>query len=147
MSLRMSDIINSKCHFAKKYVYGKRDFFQKWTATSGNVPLKMCAQRSRDQPAHPRRLIWIFTGWILDRNECKVLSSGRWRLWSDCADVQADLSLCWTHVSERTFSQVAARILMMQREIVGKFIVYVLIRDSLTVSWQTASWHLDSTGI
>ena len=29
--------------------------------------------------------------------------------WSDCADVQADLSLLWTHISEGTFSHVAAQ--------------------------------------
>ena len=32
---------------------------------------------------------------------------------SDCADVQADLSLCWAHMSESTFSYVATHSIML----------------------------------
>ena len=50
-----------------------------------------------DQTAHSRSLIRIFTGRILDRQGCKVSSCGQRRLWSDCKDAQAELSLRWTH--------------------------------------------------
>ena len=35
---------------------------------------------------------------------------GHRRLWSDCADAQADLSFCWAHMSAVTFSHVGALI-------------------------------------
>ena len=35
--------------------------------------------------------------------------SAQWRLWSDCDDAQADLSLCWAHRTFCWFCQVAAR--------------------------------------
>ena len=32
----------------------------------------------------------------------------QWIIWSDCANAQADLNLCWAHMQEDTFSDVAA---------------------------------------
>ena len=58
-----------------------------------------------DQSAHSHSLIRIFTWCILDSQGCK---RGQRRLWLDCADAQIDLSLSWVHVSEGTFSNVAA---------------------------------------
>ena len=37
---------------------------------------------------------------------------GQRRLWSDCADAQANLSLRWVHISEGTFSLVAVNIMI-----------------------------------
>ena len=53
-----------------------------------------------DQPGHPPSLIRVFAArmkefWVLSY----ILSRQR-RFWSDWADAQADLSLCWAH---RTF--------------------------------------------
>ena len=62
-----------------------------------------------DQPAHSRSLIRIFTGRFLDSQVCNVSLCGQRKLWSDCADAQADLSLRWAHISEGTFSHVGAR--------------------------------------
>ena len=39
-----------------------------------------------------------------------------WRFWSDCANVQADLNLRWTHMAEGTFSDVSAYV-KLRREI------------------------------
>ena len=48
-------------------------------------------------------------GAFSDSQGFKVSSCGQRRLWSDCADVQADLSLRWAHlVFVGTFSDVAA---------------------------------------
>ena len=61
-----------------------------------------------DQPVHLQSLISILTQHILDSQGCKVSSCGRRRLWADCANAQADLSLRWAHVSECTFSHIVA---------------------------------------
>ena len=53
-------------------------------------------------------LIRIFTGRIFDSQGGKISSCGLWRLWSDCADAQADLSLRWAYMSDSTFSDVTA---------------------------------------
>ena len=50
-----------------------------------------------DQPAHAPNLIRVFAvcmkkAWILS-----YPLSAHWRLWSDWADAQADLSHCWAH--------------------------------------------------
>ena len=44
-----------------------------------------------------------------DCQRCKVSSCGQRILWSNCADVQNDLTGSWTHMSEGTFSNVAAQ--------------------------------------
>ena len=44
------------------------------------------------------------------RKGCKVSSCVQRRLLSDCADAQADLSLRWAHISEGTFSHLAAQL-------------------------------------
>ena len=47
---------------------------------------------------HPPSLIRVCAARM---KKCWVLSflpSAQWRLWSDCTDVQADLSLCWAHI-------------------------------------------------
>ena len=67
----------------------------------------------------------IFTGRILDSLGCKVSSCGQRRLWSDCVDAQADLSLCWAHMSSGTFSHVAAGILVIH------YYVYKIKKPSL----------------
>ena len=51
-----------------------------------------------DQPGHPLSLIRDFavrmkTDWVLS-----YPLRAQWRLWSDWADAQADLSLCWAHM-------------------------------------------------
>ena len=63
-----------------------------------------------DQPGHPPSLIRVFAvhmkkAWILSY----PLSAQR-RLWSDWADAQADLSLCWAHMSVCWFCHEAAHI-------------------------------------
>ena len=50
-----------------------------------------------DQPGHPPILIRVIA---VHMKKAWVLSypfSAQWRLWSDWADAQADLSLCWAH--------------------------------------------------
>ena len=61
-----------------------------------------------DQPTHLRGPIKIYLnafGW--QRMQSFVKRTQR-RLWSDCADVQTNLSLRWAHTSESRLSHVAA---------------------------------------
>ena len=56
------------------------------------------------QPGHLPSLIRVFA---VCMKEAWVLSyplSGQWRLWSDWADAQADLSFCWAHMPFFWFS-------------------------------------------
>ena len=47
-----------------------------------------------DQPGHPPSLIRVFA--VMKKHWARnYLLSTQWRLWSDWADAQADLSLCW----------------------------------------------------
>ena len=59
------------------------------------------------QTEHLHSLIGSFTGRLCDIQGCNASSSGQRRLWSDCADAQADLR--WAHMSKGTFSHVAVR--------------------------------------
>ena len=90
--------------------------------------LQTCASSEDSiKPAHSRSLIRVFHGRILDSQERTVSSCGQRRLLSDCVDVQADLSLRWTYISEVTFSRVTAhyvyvlgRYVLKDRRINGK---------------------------
>ena len=76
--------------------------------------LRTCAPREdSDQPAHLGSLIRIFTERILNSQWCNVSLCGQRRLWSDCADAQADLSLRLTHMLEGTCSHTEAQLLVM----------------------------------
>ena len=59
-----------------------------------------------DQPAHSCNLITFFTERILDSQRCKVSLQGQRRLWPDCADAHANLSLRWAHMSVGKFSHI-----------------------------------------
>ena len=69
---------------------------------------KSAPSEGSDQPAHSCNLIRLFPGCVLDSQEWKVSSCGQWRLWSDCADAQADLSLRLANISDSTFPRNAA---------------------------------------
>ena len=68
----------------------------------------MYASEESVQPAHSCSLIRILIRCIFDSQGCNVSSCGQRRLWSDCGEVQPDLSLRWAHISECTVSHVAA---------------------------------------
>ena len=63
------------------YVVKCIDLFHKWTATLEIVPTDMYTHCS---------LFVIFTGHISDIQGCKISLCGQRRLWSHCADAQAD---------------------------------------------------------
>ena len=67
--------------------------------------------------AYTKFTLIIWTNWpqrrsrldctSLDSQESKISSGRQQRLWSDCADLQADLSLHWVNMSEGRFSHFA----------------------------------------
>ena len=68
-----------------------------WAATWQNQQNDCAPSEDSDQPGYPPSLIRIFTvrmkkAWVLSY----PFSTQR-RLWSDWANAQADLSLCWAH--------------------------------------------------
>ena len=95
--------------------------------------LKSARSEDSDQPAHLRSLIWIFTGRSLGSQGCKVSSCGQRRLWSDCADAQADQSLRWTHMSEGTFFDIVAHNITM-----------FLIRPHYVMAWKFIDKNVNS---
>ena len=68
-----------------------------WAVTWQNQQSECTPSEDSDQPGHPPSLIRVFAvrmkkPWVLSY----PLSAQR-RLWSDWADAQADLSLCWAY--------------------------------------------------
>ena len=68
-----------------------------WATSWQNQQCGCAPSEDSDQPGHPPSLIRVFAvrmkkAWVLSY----PLSAQR-RLWSDWADAQADLSLCWAH--------------------------------------------------
>ena len=68
-----------------------------WATTWQNQQCGCVPNEDSDQPGHPPSLIRVFA---VRMKKAWVLSyplSSQWRLWSDWADAQADLSLRWAH--------------------------------------------------
>ena len=98
------NIMWRKSRILKKCQHSETGILLPWAATSENVPVQTWApSEDSDQPAHSRSLTRIFTG-----QSGKVSSCGQRRLWSDCVDAQADLSLRWAHLWKGMFSNAAA---------------------------------------
>ena len=65
---------------------------------SHEIKMACMPSEDSDQPGHPPSLIRVFA---VRMKKAWVLSyplSAQWRLWSDWADVQADLCLRWAHI-------------------------------------------------
>ena len=70
---------------------------QIWAASWQNQQNDCAPSEDSDQPGHPPSLTRVFS---VHRKKAWVLSyplNTQWRLWSDWADAQADLSLRWVH--------------------------------------------------
>ena len=63
-----------------------------------------------DQPGHPPSLIRVFTVRLKKQWALSYPLRAQRRLWSDWADAQADLNLCWAHSSFCWFCHEAAHI-------------------------------------
>ena len=63
-----------------------------------------------DQAGHPPSLIRVFAVLMSNHWALNYLLRAQWRLWSDWAEVQSDLSLRWAHMSFCWFCRAAAQI-------------------------------------
>ena len=70
-----------------------------------------------DQPGHLPSLIRVFAVCMKKHWALKYLLSAQWRLWSDWADAQADLSLRWAHMSFCWFCHGGAHLLPLKTHI------------------------------
>ena len=79
-----------------------------------------------DQPGHPPSLIRVFAARLKKAWVLNYPLSAQWRLWSDWADAQADLSLRWAHshfvgfVMSRLIYFHFCRKLCLRRILIGK---------------------------
>ena len=104
---------------ARIFTACKQKILNKSAAMWENVPSDMYTLRRLGQPTHSHSLISLFTGRIFIASlrfpHEEILhpwlsKCAQWRFWSDCANAQADLNFLWAHISESTFSDVAAQI-------------------------------------
>ena len=65
---------------------------------------------------------------------CKVSPCAQRRLWSDDTGVQVELSLCWTHMWEGTFSQVQAHTINDQSKIIIIIIILFLFFQQMSLT-------------
>ena len=68
-----------------------------WARTWQHQQSDCAPSEDSDQPGHPPSLIRVFAGRMKKAWVLSYPLSAQWRLWSDWADAQADLSLCWAH--------------------------------------------------
>ena len=80
-------------HMSRMYLCG----FIKWATTWQNRQNECAPSKDSDQPGHPPSLISVFTVRMKKSWALSYPLSAQWRLWSDWADVQTDLSLRWAH--------------------------------------------------
>ena len=108
-----------------------------WAMTWQNQQNEFAPSEDSDQPGHPPSLIRVFAvrmkkAWVLSY----PLSTQR-RLWSDWADAQADLSLCWAHIHFVGF--VISR-LICPHSVVSCFSAIPLARRIRIAERNTGSW-------
>ena len=102
-----------------------------------------------DQPGHPPSLIRVFAVRMKKHWALTYLLSAQWRLWSDWADAQADLSPSWAHMPFCFFFHAAAHIIYHQdlrrrgrRRIIN--IMCHLLASVVHLSWANEP-HRDKT--
>ena len=77
------------------HVYGQQTLI--WAATWQNQQSDCAPSKDSVQPGHPPSLIRVFGVHLMGSWGPKLPSCGQRRLWSDWADIQADLSLRSEH--------------------------------------------------
>ena len=81
-----------------------------WAAAWQNQQNDCAPSEDSDQYGHPPSLIRVFAVRSMGSSGPKLSSCGQWRLWSEWADAQADLSLRWAHMPFCSFCHKAAHI-------------------------------------
>ena len=76
-----------------------KNFPHNWATSCENVFSEIFDQIDSNQPAHLQKLARILKLWIYQVYIYFCLSREQQRCWSDCADAQADLHLCCSHMA------------------------------------------------
>ena len=82
----------------------------KWATSRENVSSGIFDHVHSNQPAQLQKLARILKLWIKQVYISYYLSSEQ-KCWSDCADAQADLRLCCSHIAQDTFSHELAHLI------------------------------------
>ena len=91
----------------------------------------MCGQQ-RDQPIHPSSMARSLAHSSLDSLEAVGGTCDQRRLWSDCADTQADLSFRWLHKSYcRFFVRWFINVRLTPKTMIKTIQIHRLIHSSL----------------
>ena len=82
-----------------------------WASTQKSYNKTCVTSKDSDKPVHPPSLAKVLVYLFLD--SLKAVEGTRYqrRLWSNCANVQADLSLRWSHKSYCRFYRVLGHFL------------------------------------
>ena len=91
--------------------------------------------KDSDQPVHPPSMARVLVHPSMDSPEAVEGTCDQWRLWSDCVDAQADLSLRWPYKSYCRFCHALAH--LSKRPSFTS--CYIGLRDKIilpgTISW------------
>ena len=112
-----------------------------WATTWQNQQSGCASNEDSDQPGHPPSLRRVFAvrmkkAWVLS-----YPMSAQRRLWSDWADAQADLSLCWAHTHFVGF--VMSRLILFRskvRDNQNMLNLLIAVFRVLHKYWHLISW-------
>ena len=111
-----------------------------------NLSLGFSTRYDSNQPAHLQKLARILKCWIQQVQALYYLGSGQQRHWSDCADAQADLPLCCSHMAYFVF--------LMTWLICGKqflttviFLTTVMNVPNMSHVFRSLGWGKTQTGL
>ena len=93
--------------------------FMIWAAAQQNQQNDMCTQRRLRSAWHLPSLIRVFTVRIIGNYKDPMFLHADSEDWSDWADAQADLSLCWAHRSFCCFCHAVAHLCFSDTDKVG----------------------------
>ena len=85
------------------YCFWVGDNFQTASARR-NLQFDLCDGKDSNKPLHPPSMARVLVYPSLDSPESVEGTCNQRRLWSDCADAQADLNLSWLHVLLKVLS-------------------------------------------
>ena len=99
-----------------------------------------CAPRDdSDQPWQSPSQIRVFAVRLKGCEGSKLALCWQWRLWSDWADAQADLSRRWAHITLCWFSRVTAQIISELSS--WTFLSAVIDIADISTNWLLRNWR------
>ena len=101
---------------------------------------KTCVtSKDSDKSVHPPSMARIFVYLSLDSLKAVQGTGDQQRLWSDCVDAQADLSLCWSHKSYCRFCRALAQMPLMVEKLIHNMLISKKLNTSYFILKQNSS--------